>query len=120
MVLIYQSYFNLKFFEINTMHAHVNYHCRGYFYVQFYLFFRSWWSGTHISGKDLCNRSWLPSVYLIGSFYIVLGCRQLTMKQKFQVNSQGIHVYPCTHVSILLQTPLPSKLPHNIEQSSMC
>ena len=37
MVLIYQSYFNLKFFEINTMHAHVNYHCRGYFYVQFYL-----------------------------------------------------------------------------------
>ena len=24
------------------------------------------------------------------------------------------------HVSTLLQTPLPSKLPHNIEQSSQC
>ena len=24
------------------------------------------------------------------------------------------------HVSILPQTPLPSKLPHNIEQSSLC
>jgi len=24
------------------------------------------------------------------------------------------------HVSIVLQTPLPSRLPHNIEQSSMC
>ena len=26
----------------------------------------------------------------------------------------------CIHVSILLQTPIPSMLPHNIEQSSMC
>ena len=26
----------------------------------------------------------------------------------------------CMHVSILPQTPLPSRLPHNIEQSSMC
>ena len=25
-----------------------------------------------------------------------------------------------THVSILPQTPLPSRLPHNIEQSSLC
>ena len=25
-----------------------------------------------------------------------------------------------THVSILTQTPLPSRLPHNIEQSSLC
>ena len=26
----------------------------------------------------------------------------------------------CIHVSILPQTPLPSRLPHNIEQSSLC
>ena len=26
----------------------------------------------------------------------------------------------CTHISTLPQTPLPSRLPHNIEQSSMC
>ena len=25
-----------------------------------------------------------------------------------------------THVTILLQAPLPSRLPHNIEQSSLC
>ena len=25
-----------------------------------------------------------------------------------------------THVSILSQTPLPSRLPHNLEQSSLC
>ena len=32
--------------------------------------------------------------------------------------ANGIHVY--IYVSILLQTPLPSRLPHDIEQSSMC
>ena len=33
-----------------------------------------------------------------------------------QWRDSAIHV----HVSILFQTPLPSRLPHNIEQSSMC
>ena len=30
------------------------------------------------------------------------------------------HSYACIHVSILPQTPLPSRLPHNPGQSSLC
>ena len=33
-----------------------------------------------------------------------------------QWRESAIHI----HVSILPQTPLPSRLPHNIEQSSLC
>ena len=33
-----------------------------------------------------------------------------------QQSDSAIHI----HVSILPQTPLPSRLPHNIEQSSLC
>ena len=41
------------------------------------------------------------------------------MLWQFQVNSEGTQ--PCTHkLSILPQTPLPSTLPHNTEQGSMC
>ena len=36
----------------------------------------------------------------------------------FQVNSEGTQPY--IHVSTLPWTPLPSRLPHNNEQSSMC
>ena len=43
----------------------------------------------------------------------------LTMFWKFQVNSEGtqpyIYMYPFSP-----QIPLPSRLPHNIEQSSLC
>ena len=33
-----------------------------------------------------------------------------------QIRDSAIHI----HVFILPQTPLPSRLPHNIEQSSLC
>ena len=33
-----------------------------------------------------------------------------------QQRDSAIHI----HVSILPQTPVPSRLPHNIEQSSLC
>ena len=46
-------------------------------------------------------------VYLINNVVIVLGEQQ---------RDSAIH----THGSILPQTPLPSRLPHNMEQSSRC
>ena len=47
------------------------------------------------------------AVYLINNFVIVSG------------NSEGTLVI-YMHVSILPQTPLPSRLPHNLQQSSLC
>ena len=41
------------------------------------------------------------------------------MLWQFQVHSRAIQTIH-THVSILLQTPLSSRLQHNIEQSSLC
>ena len=53
------------------------------------------------------------------TFYFVLGYRRLTnsivIVSSEQQHVSAIHI----HVSILPQTPLPSRLPHNIEQSSM-
>ena len=46
-------------------------------------------------------------VYLINNVVIVLGEQQ---------RDSAIHIL----VSIFPQTPLPSRLPHNIEQSSLC
>ena len=51
------------------------------------------------------------------TFHFVLGYGRLITLWSFQVNSKGTQSY--THISILLQTPLSSRLPHNIEQSSM-
>ena len=52
--------------------------------------------------------------------YFVLGYPQFTNNVVIvpggQQRDSAIH----THVSVLFQTPLPSRLPHNIEQSSMC
>ena len=57
-----------------------------------------------------------PSFFL----YFVLGYSQFTNNVVIvpggQQRDSAIH----THVSVLFQTPLPSRLPHNIEQSSMC
>ena len=46
-------------------------------------------------------------VYLINNVVIVSGG---------QLSNSAIHI----HVSILPQTPLPSRLPHSIEESSLC
>ena len=53
-------------------------------------------------------------------FYFILGYSHLTNGVVIVSGEQGrdsaIHI----HVSFLPQTPLPSRLPHNIEQSSLC
>ena len=46
-------------------------------------------------------------VYLINNVVIVSGG---------QLSNSAIHI----HVSILPQTPLPSRLPHDIEQNFLC
>ena len=51
------------------------------------------------------------------TFYFVLESSRLTMLVSGeQWGDSAIHAY----VSILPQTPLPSRLPHNIEQNSLC
>ena len=55
----------------------------------------------------------------IKTFYFALRYSQLTMlwkPQGGQKRDSAIH----THVSILPQTPLPARLPHDTEQSSLC
>ena len=58
--------------------------------------------------------------YLFLSFYFVLGYSQLTNNVVIisgeQQRDSAIHI----HVSTLPQTPLLSRLPHNIEHSSLC
>ena len=57
--------------------------------------------------------------FLKKAFCFVLGYRQVTSKvitSGEQQKDSAIHI----HVSILPQTLLPSRLPCNIEQSSMC
>ena len=61
-------------------------------------------------GKDL---------FFFLTFYFVLGDSQLTSKLivlREQRRESAIHI----HMSILPQSPLPSRLPHTIEQSSLC
>ena len=50
-------------------------------------------------------------------FYFILEYNWLTVLY-FQVHSKGTHSY--IYISIPSQTPLPSRLPYNIEQSSLC
>ena len=54
------------------------------------------------------------------TFYFVLGYSWLTNNVVIVSGEQRRDSAICIHVSILPQTPLPSRLPHNIEQSSMC
>ena len=41
---------------------------------------------------------------------------------RFRWTAKGlsIYIYTYMHITILLSAPLPSRLPHNIEQSSLC
>ena len=68
---------------------------------------------------NLC-RTFLPSLRHLLTFYFALGYRQLTNNVVIvsgeQWKDSAIHI----HVSILPQTPLPSRLPHNMEQSFLC
>ena len=65
--------------------------------------------------------SYLCFIFLLKNFfYFVLEHGQLTNNVVIisgeQQRDSTIHI----HVSILPETPLPSRLPHNIEQSFMC
>ena len=61
-----------------------------------------------------------PYKKFLKMFYFVLRYREPTNNVVIvsggQQRDSAIHI----HVSILSQTPLPSRLPHNIEQSSLC
>ena len=65
-----------------------------------------------------CNNS-LTGTLSFFTFYFVLVYSPLTMLWLFQVYSKGtlpyIYIYPFSP-----QTPLPSRLPQNIERSSLC
>ena len=75
-----------------------------------------WWTGRpgvlRFMGSQRVGHDWATELnwndgWLTNSFVIVSGQ---------QCRDSAIHI----HVSILPQTPLQSRLPHNIEQSSMC
>ena len=72
----------------------------------------AWHAAVHAVAKsqtwlsDWTELNWTDSL-LTNNIVIVSG---------EQWRDSAIHI----HVSILLQTPLPSRLPHNMEQSSMC
>ena len=57
------------------------------------------------------------TIFFFSTFYFILKYRQLTILWLFRCTAKGLsHPYTCVHISP--QTPLPSRLPHNIEQSS--
>ena len=69
--------------------------------------------GRVSGGKELERR--LERRFL--TFYFIMEYSQLTVTVSGgQQKDSAIHI----HVSIVLQTPFPSRLPHNIEQSSLC
>ena len=65
---------------------------------------------TFWGSKDVCLPASI-SFFKVSYFVFFKFCIEV-----FQVNSKGTQRY----TSILPQTPLPSRLPHNIEQSSLC
>ena len=67
-------------------------------------------SGSRFSGSFY--------LFIFKMFYFILEYSQLTMLcvSGGQQRDSAIHI----HISILPQTPLPSRLLHNIEQGSMC
>ena len=70
-------------------------------------------------GTGSCQppREWIYLFFL--TFYSTLECSRLTMLVRVsggQQRDSAIHI----HVSILPQTPLPSRLPHSTEQSFLC
>ena len=65
------------------------------------------------------NKNWPPLSNFFLTSYFVLVYRRLTMLWQFQVDSKGTQ--PQISISTHLpQTPLPSRLPRNIKQSSLC
>ena len=54
------------------------------------------------------------------TFYFVLGYNRLTNNVVIVSREQRRDSAINTHVSIGPQTPLPSRLPHNMEQNSLC
>ena len=90
---------------IKTMWKHK--HFAMFFHCQFFFFNFLFYTGVQFSRSvlSLCNPM-NHSRQLINNFVIVSGGQQ---------RDSAVHI----HVSILAQTPLPSRLPHNVEQSSL-
>ena len=68
--------------------------------------------------KALRQRMRIAFFFFSWNFYFVLRCSLLTnnvIVSGEQLRVSAIHI----HVSVLPQTPLPSRLPDNIEQSSL-
>ena len=65
------------------------------------------------------NKNWNQPNLFKKTFYFVLGYSWLTRLWQFQVNTKGIQPYIYMY-QFSPQTPLPFRLPHNIEQSFMC
>jgi len=91
----------------------------------------AWWATVHGVAKsciwlnDFTSQfsyiSWysLSFIYFILNFLFCIGV-QLINSVVIVSGKQWKDSVTHTHVSILPQTPLPSRLPQNIEQSSMC
>ena len=80
-----------------------------YFFLSFYLLISSSYLGQRTCLIHLKKKT----------FYCILKYRWLTCCDSFRWNSEGDSaIHAC--VFILPQVPLPSRLPHNIEQTSMC
>ena len=79
------------------------------------------WVQVQLIFLQLKIPQWLSSYFLFfQTFYFVLDYSRLTnnivIVSGEQWRDSAIHI----HVSIFPQTPLTSRLPHNIEQSSIC
>ena len=69
--------------------------------------------------KKITFRNHTEKILFFKSFLFYIGVKlnnNVVIVSGEQQRDSAIH----THVSILPQTPLPSRLPHNIEQSSLC
>ena len=70
---------------------------------------------THWTAREFLRYSFFFFIlnFLFGIWVLPINNAVILGEQR---RDSAIHI----HVSILPQTPLPSRLPHNIEQSSLC
>ena len=84
------------------------------------------WTAAHqapLSMESSRQNAGMGNHFLLQGFFPTQGlnlsllhCRRML----YHLSHQGSPSHTYIHVSILHQTPLPSRLPHNIELSSMC
>ena len=72
-------------------------------------------------GKIPWRRAWQPTpVFLPGESHGQRSLAGYSPQGHKELNITEATGHACTHIYIISQTPLPSRLPHGIEQSSMC